>query len=290
MQYLCKMKSPYSVKLLAVITLFVMTGAYSSCSDGDDVTPTVPGGEDTATLSTTAKLLTDSIWRYYEYYQFYNDSASKLVYKSGREDNTVRLLASRVKYNTDNTYWELTGSVDTIKGTWALEANESRIKIVHNKGTYLLNLKVIGTNQLEWEDTTNNTYGLQMKRFHTTSTDKNLEVLLTAVTWKFEAYFRDYNKATAELAWRAGKANPAYNVVNNRMIFRADGTFSELTISGSRITGKWQFGSEDSQITVIPDTGTTYNLNIQLINDSRMEWYCPENNHYGEMVAIDPTE
>ncbi|MVT08846.1 hypothetical protein [Chitinophaga tropicalis] len=284
------MKKPYPVNLSCVIALFAVlsTGIVSCSNSDDDVTPTGPGGGDTT--SSMTRLLTDSIWRYYEYYQSYSDAASKMVWKKGRDYNTLNLLSYKVKFNTDHTYWEVTGSVDSVKGTWAFTDSETKISIKHNKGSYVYTVKLLGTNQFEWEDTNNKTYGLLLKRFPETERMKSWEQMLTFNTWKYDTYIKNYTKETADLLWRAGKTNPAVNMMSSRLTLKTDGSYQATTETGAIVSGLWEFGSGEDQITLKPTGQTSYTLSIKLLNDTRLEWHRADNDTYGEMVLIDPTE
>ena len=78
--------------------------------------------------------------------------------------------------------------------------------------------------------------------------------------------------------------------MSSRLTLRTDGSYQATTETGAIVSGLWEFGSGEDQITLKPTGQTSYTLSIKLLNDTRLEWHRADNDTYGEMILIDPTE
>jgi len=109
--------------------------------------------------------------------------------------------------------------------------------------------------------------------------------LLTAHTWKYDEYFRNYNSTTTALYYKRGKANNLLNMDQNRVTFHADGTYTEITETGATINGTWQFQNNETE-TQITNPGGTFTSKIILLDDNKYYWYDPvlSNGTFGEMI------
>ncbi|SDF64121.1 hypothetical protein SAMN04488121_102529 [Chitinophaga filiformis] len=284
--YICYMKKAFSLLSLCVVALLALTS--SSCEK--DETPK-PDPVDTIVLSEKGKILTDTIWRYYEYYKNFQTSGSTLVWKTNRSANTLDLHLNKVKFNKDGSYWEITEKGDSLKGTWHFTNNETQI-VVNSTSTFTSDIRVLTANQFEWEVVNGTTYGVMMKRFPESDKTQTVAQLLTSKKWKYETYFYNFPLASADLVWRIGKPNNTYTVLDQLTVeYKADGTTVETYKDGSIVRGTWRLNSDATHLTVTPNGGIDFECVIKVLNGTRFEWNRVDQSYYyyGEMIPADAT-
>jgi hypothetical protein len=109
--------------------------------------------------------------------------------------------------------------------------------------------------------------------------------LLTAKTWVYDEYFRNYNSSSAVLLYKNGKSNNILDLSKNQVTFSKDGTYSEINEMGILLNGTWKFLNNESAIEVRNVSGT-FVSNILMLNSSKFEWLDPisSNGTLGRMI------
>lgn len=253
---------------LCVLTLLTGLTTFSSClfDKDDDPTP-LP-----TPLSERGKLLTDSIWSYYEYYNNYQTNNTRLVWKANRTSNELDLHLNKVKFEKDGSYWEINETGDSVKGTWEFSDNESRVT-VKTSTTEVFDIRVLNSNVFEWEVAGGTSYGIMMKQFPVSNRAKTIAQLLSGKKWVYQRYFYDYSLPNAQLIWRFGKPNNNYPQLDSLFQeYFPDGTVIESYKDGTTVLGKWAASSNGTNFSVTPVGGLTFTSEIKVMNDSVFEW------------------
>ena len=282
------MKKLFSLLCLCAVALLAIT--FASC-EKDEVPPAPTDPVDTIVLSEKGKILTDTIWRYYEYYNDFQTTGSTLIWKTNRSVNTLDLHLNQVKFNKDGSYWEITEKGDSLKGSWHFINNETQI-VVNSTSTFTSDIRVLTANQFEWEVVNGTTYGVMMKRFPQSDNTKTVAQLLAGKKWKYETYFYNFPLASAELVWRIGKPNNTFTVLDQLTVeYKADGTSVETYKDGTVVNGTWYLSNNDTHITVTPDGGMSFESEIKVLNETRFEWNRVDRDYYyyGEQIVADST-
>lgn len=288
MLYICDMKKLFSLQCLCAVALAAIT--FASC-EKDEVPPAPTNPVDTIVLSEKGKILTDTIWRYYEYYKDFQTTGSTLVWKTNRNVNTLDLHLNKVKFNKDGSYWEITETGDSLKGSWHFINNETQI-VVNSSSTFTSDIRVLTANKFEWEVVNGTTYGVMMKRFPESDKSKTVAQLLTGKKWKYETYFYNFPLASADLVWRIGKPNNTFTVLDQLIVeYKADGTSVETYKDGTVVNGTWYLSNNDTHITVTPNGGMSFESEIKVLNETRFEWNRVDRGYYyyGEQIVADTT-
>ncbi|UPK72798.1 hypothetical protein [Chitinophaga filiformis] len=241
-------------------------------------------------IARRTKLLTDSTWRYYEYFVNYSQDSAKLVFKRGKAANTINLNLNQTKFNTDGTCREITETGQQLNGTWALLNNGTQIRVTNSYGTFTSNIKELTANNFEWQSVDGATYGVEMSVFPTTDYSRTATAKITGRTWKYLAYFTNYPLASANLAYRSNRTyNPILNLSLNRINFYTDGTYKEVSETGAVSYGTWYLSNNDTRITVQQNGNyPAFTALITVLTSDRFEWNRLDNNYYyyGEQVAL----
>jgi hypothetical protein len=242
---------------------------------------------DDSLVAVRTKLLTDSTWRYYEYYTNFNVAASKLIWKFGRTSNTLNLSLNRTKFNTNGTYTETTETGAQLPGSWAFLNGGTQLQTTNSYGTFVSNIRVLTANRFEWQASDGSNYGVELASFPTTDYTQTALALLTGKTWKYESYFLNYPLASADLAWYLGKPIVSLNLSLNRVTYNTNGTYSEIDQNGNTVTGTWQLLNSGTRLSVTPSSsGIAFVSDIKVLNATRLEWNRIDNNYYyyGSMI------
>lgn len=109
--------------------------------------------------------------------------------------------------------------------------------------------------------------------------------LLTSKTWKYDEYFRNYNSSPTVLYYKRGKTSNLLNLDQNRVTFKSDGSYSEITETGATLSGTWQFLNNETEVQVNNINGT-FTSTIIILEDQRYYWYDSFNSNgtYGKMI------
>lgn len=100
---------------------------------------------------------------------------------------------------------------------------------------------------------------------------KTKTALLTGKVWIYTEYYVDYSN-TALLYYKRDRATGNYaNYDKNRLVYNADGTYTEITQNGSIITGIWKFLSNETIVQVSNPLGT-FNSSVVLLDDQHFNW------------------
>jgi len=241
-------------------------------------------------IVTRTKLLTDSTWRYYEYYLNYSQDSAKLVWKWGKAFNQLNLGLNTTKFNTNGTYSETTQTGAIVNGTWSFLNNATQIRVVNSYGVFTSDIRELKANSFEWQSVDGATYGVEKASFPTTDYTTSATAKLTGKTWKYHAYFYNYPKAAATLAYRnIARSNPVLNLSMNQVTFFANGTFTEVDQNGTTYNGTWYLSNNDTRITTkVNGNYPEFSADIKVLTKDRFEWNRLDNSnyYYGEQVAL----
>lgn len=264
-------------RLLPVLGLCVTLGLFSceKDNDSDNQPPVTP-------CSDTSNVLTNKTWVYYEYYQNFNDPATKLAFKTGRTSNTLTLTKNEVKFNCDSTYTEIDENGVTYKGTWKYINNGTQTQVVNSKGTFISTIKVSTANRYEWL-ADNGTYGVMQPKNLVLDATGGTMALLTAKSWVYTVYFNNYGAAAPSLVWKNNKANSTLNLSKNIVKYNTNGTYTETDEYGVVYNGTWTFLNNDTEVRVTNSKGTFTSI-IKLLSTDRYEWLDKGGITYGEMM------
>ena len=118
-----------------------------------------------------------------------------------------------------------------------------------------------------------------------TPTTKTKIEILTSHTWMYDEYFRFYNGTTPTLYFKKGRTNNYLDLTLNRVTFRTDGTYTEITETGSTLNGTWKFLNNETQVQVVNSVGT-FTSTIIILDDTKYHWFDPINSNgtFGEMI------
>jgi hypothetical protein len=108
---------------------------------------------------TQTDLLTSKTWIYNEYFDNYNLSTPRLLYKLGKPNNSLNLSGDWLKFNADGTFSrrDLNGVLQT--GTWNFIENGTKLRTVENGVTHTSTLIILSEDQYVFHDVPYNTYG-----------------------------------------------------------------------------------------------------------------------------------
>lgn len=265
-------------KLLTVILSSALVVSMSSCfKQLVKPTKTTPVNVDSST-----DLLTSQIWVYEEYFDNFTDSVNtSLVWKRNPVVNSLNLALNQVKFNVDNTYWEITQTGDTLRGTWYYTSGGKGTTVINNQGTFNSTIETLQSQRFEWLGSAG-TYGIMVPKSQVIDSTGDRLALLTAHSWVYSEYFYNFNQAIPQLVWKTNKANSPLNLSMDSVKYNTDGSYTETDQFGNVYNGTWTFTNNMTGTMVNSSLGT-FTSNIELLDSTRFEWYDGVN-HYGEMV------
>lgn len=103
------------------------------------------------------------------------------------------------------------------------------------------------------------------------STAKTKTQLLSEKEWIYQEYY--INTATTQLLYyQKDRAIGNYaNYDKSRLVYNADGTYTEVTLYGEIIAGVWKFTNNETQVQVSNPRGT-FNTSIVLLDEQHFNW------------------
>lgn len=279
------MKKFLKLSLLAGVMLYGAT----ACRKSNDLTQ-IPNSRAAASIDTSSpvvKLLVDSVWRYYEYYNNANNAAATLVWKVNKPNNTLDLSLNTVKYFTNGTYTETDQYGTVINGTWELLNSETQLRVYNSYGIFTSDIKKLNTKELEWHATSSGTYGIMRHKIPGIDTSVSATTLLTSQEWKYDAYYSNYNANSANVQYKTGKSNSLMAMSNMRVKYNTDGTYYEVDQSGNYLYGTWTLSG--NTLTVYNSFGIgVYASTINVLTTERLEtkssWTDSGGPFYAEVV------
>jgi len=95
--------------------------------------------------------------------------------------------------------------------------------------------------------------------------------LLTGKVWIYQSYYIN-NNSTPILYYQRDRATGNYaNYDKNKLVYNADGTYTEISQYGEIITGIWKFTNNETQVQVSNPRGT-FNTNVVLLDAKYFNW------------------
>lgn len=109
--------------------------------------------------------------------------------------------------------------------------------------------------------------------------------LMTGKTWMYDEYLRGYNISNTVVYYKRGKPNNLLNWDQNRVTFRTDGTYTEITPTGGTISGTWRFLNNETQYEVTNSLGT-WTTTFMTLEENKLTWLVPnvDNGTLGKMI------
>jgi hypothetical protein len=105
-------------------------------------------------------------------------------------------------------------------------------------------------------------------------TPKTRLELLTAKTWKYDEYYSNYNNSLTNILYKRGAPSNSFNLDRNRVNFRSDGTYTEITETGQTVNGTWRF-TNDGIDTEVTNFSGTYRSRIIILEENKFYWNDP---------------
>lgn len=95
--------------------------------------------------------------------------------------------------------------------------------------------------------------------------------LLTGKVWIYQSYYIN-NNTTPILYYQRDRATGNYaNYDKNRLVYNADGTYTEISQYGEIITGIWKFINNETEVQVSNPRGT-FNSKVVLLDAQYFNW------------------
>jgi len=109
--------------------------------------------------------------------------------------------------------------------------------------------------------------------------------LLTSKTWIYSEYYRETNTSSPVLYYKRGNSSNLINLDPDKVTYRTDGTYTEITETGATLNGTWKFLNNETQVQVVNSAGT-YSSTIVTLDDQNYDWLDPttSNGTSGKMI------
>lgn len=109
------------------------------------------------------------------------------------------------------------------------------------------------------------------------------EELLTASEWVYNEYFTSYDQSSARVSYKLGKPNSHLNLALNKVSFKKDRTYSEITSTGDTLKGTWQFLNGETELEVKNSSGS-FRSKINVLNNINFTWHDIQRNIFARML------
>jgi hypothetical protein len=108
------------------------------------------------------------------------------------------------------------------------------------------------------------------------NTAKTKTQLLSEKEWLYQEYY--INTATTPLLYyQRNRATGNYaDYDKSRLVYNADGTYTEVTLYGEIISGVWQFSNNETLLQMSNPRGT-FNTTIVLLDEQHFNWQSSNN-------------
>lgn len=113
-----------------------------------------------------------------------------------------------------------------------------------------------------------------------------IEDVLTEKTWKYNEYFTNFSSVSAKVTFKIGKPNNQSDYGQNRVKFKLDKTYTEITQNGDTLKGTWKLLNNNTQLEVKNLTGTFLST-IIFLNSNSFIWNDEQRNIYARMLPED---
>lgn len=234
-------------------------------------------------LTPAEQLLTAKTWKYNEYFNQYAQASAKVAYKLGKPNNQSNYTQNRVSFKSDNTYFEITQTGDTLKGTWKLLNNDTQLEVKNTTGTFLSSIVTLNSTNFIWQDTQRDVYA-RMIPSDFSQAPSVTDSKLAGKKWMYQEYFTDFSRPETGLAFKRDKPVNLMDLGKNRVQFNADGTVVEIDEAGNSVPGTWKFIVIGTGMgTEVTNYRGVHQAALIHLDDSTLVWYDPETNRYGKM-------
>lgn len=106
---------------------------------------------------------------------------------------------------------------------------------------------------------------------------------LSAVTWKYQQFYKDYNQSNTVLIYSIYKSNNLKDLSRNRIKYNSNGTYTETDENGTVTSGSWKFTDNEQTITL--QTNQTVIIKRLLVLDKTgFQWGTQDGNTVAVMV------
>jgi len=107
------------------------------------------------------------------------------------------------------------------------------------------------------------------------NTAKTKTQLLSEKEWLYQEYY--INTTTPLLYYQRNRATGNYaDYDKSRLVYNADGTYTEVTLYGEIISGVWQFSNNETLLQMSNPRGT-FNTTIVLLDEQHFNWQSSNN-------------
>jgi hypothetical protein len=243
----------------------------------------VAANDSQTAVSARARILVNKVWIYTEYFSSYSAPAAQLNYKRDKTTgNPLDLSPSRVTFNLDGSFTEITPGSTTLTGTWQLQENDTKLKTISATGTRTAEIIQLDSTSFTWYDETNNNYGKMNVSPYTPNYSIALGQL-TGKTWVYQEYFSNYSSLQAAVVYKRERSVNALDINRNTTLFNTNGTFNEINEAGQAVTGTWQI-LNGNQLYTVNNLGGTHTATLIMLNEKSLIWYNTTANTYAKMV------
>ena len=269
------------ISILALLVLFIVSCQKSSIAPTSD---SLTNANDESSVATKSRshYLTSHPWIYSKYYLNYVDPShpGTLVYKRGRNNNSLNLDKAQATFNEDGTVDEIDENGTHISGTWQfLDDAQTILRVTNYTGVYTATILELNNNNFSWHYT--DVDGVE-RYAEETSPERFYTKLLTAHTWMYKKYYTGYVDSSdlGTLVYKRGGIHNTLDLNNDFTTFYPDGTVDE-NYNGTHISGTWSFlDNTATAFQVVNNTGV-YTATIVELDNRHFSW------HYTDVYGVE---
>lgn len=112
---------------------------------------------------------------------------------------------------------------------------------------------------------------------------------LIAHPWIYNKYYIGYSDSAhlGELNYLRGASDNKWNLDNEKVTYKADGTVDEIDQNGNHVWGTWKFGNNEQTLIVVQNSYGTFNTVVVQLDRFNYKWHYPASDkteRYGEFI------
>ncbi len=106
---------------------------------------------------------------------------------------------------------------------------------------------------------------------------------LTAVTWKYQQFYKDYNQINTVLIYSIYKSNNLKDLSRNRIKYNSNNTYTETDENGTVTSGTWKF-TDNEQTIELQANQTIMIKRLLVLDKTGFQWGTQDGNTVAVMV------
>lgn len=107
--------------------------------------------------------------------------------------------------------------------------------------------------------------------------------MLTAVTWKYNEYFINYNQTNTVLAYKPGKPNNLYDLSKSKLNYYVDNTYEETLETGNKVFGNWKFIENQTKIELNINQKIIL-IRVNFLSATSFQWSANDSETFARMI------